>query len=224
MQLARQHGWATRAINLPGHDGKANPSSVTSIHDYVEFVEGVVSSSDPVIIIGHSVGGLIAQAVASRCPKQVKGLVLVNSGMPRYIRPITLKALGYALQWQHLKPILLGRNLMPSPAVQRNVLLQTLDAESYSSVRDRFIGASGWIALGTLTTSYPIHRQHLRCPVQVVASMCDQFIPPSSQRRLAAKLRASIYHVPGAGHFPMLEDNWSVTCNMILNRVGGFVG
>ncbi len=53
----------------------------TSIDAYAEELHGQLSSSEkgPCVLIGHSMGGYIALAMAEKYPERVKGMVLFNS-------------------------------------------------------------------------------------------------------------------------------------------------
>lgn len=53
----------------------------TSIEAYADELHGQLSSSErgPCVLIGHSMGGYIALAVAEKYPDRVKGMVLFNS-------------------------------------------------------------------------------------------------------------------------------------------------
>jgi pimeloyl-ACP methyl ester carboxylesterase len=68
------------AIDLPGH-GESDPPAGDSIEDYAATVADFLIALDcgPAIVIGHSLGGSIAIALAARHPALVQGLVLIAS-------------------------------------------------------------------------------------------------------------------------------------------------
>jgi pimeloyl-ACP methyl ester carboxylesterase len=90
---ARRH---VIAVDLPGfaHSGKlAQYSSAAYAHFVCAFLDAL--GCDQVDILGHSMGGQIAIAVASANPERVRRLVLVaSSGLPRtepgYVTPISM--------------------------------------------------------------------------------------------------------------------------------------
>ncbi|OGO60515.1 MAG: hypothetical protein A2Z36_00770 [Chloroflexi bacterium RBG_19FT_COMBO_48_23] len=80
------------AISLPGHpEGKP----CTSIDGYAEWLHRYVQEkgySQPVLV-GHSMGGAVAQAYALTYPKDLKALILVGTGARLRVRPDFLKLL-----------------------------------------------------------------------------------------------------------------------------------
>jgi len=80
------------AISLPGHtQGK----HCTSIDDYVEWLHRYVQGkgySQPVLV-GHSMGGAVAQMYALKYPADIKGLILVGTGARLRVRPDFLRLL-----------------------------------------------------------------------------------------------------------------------------------
>ena len=68
------------AIDLPGH-GKSDPIPRASVEEYAETVAMFLEAlgSGPVLVVGHSLGGAIAIALAAQRPHAVTGLVLLAS-------------------------------------------------------------------------------------------------------------------------------------------------
>ena len=63
------------ALNLPGH-AAGGATAWRSLTDYAAAVaEAVRRSPEPPVLVGHSLGGLVAQIAAARAP--VAGLVLM---------------------------------------------------------------------------------------------------------------------------------------------------
>lgn len=159
------------------------------------------------IIFGHSMGGLVAQAVATRVP--VPQVVLVCSAAPRGISNLTKPVIKRMASY--IRPIILGDEFCPSDQHLRelvfNKCLYRLEgyAAGYSSgtlVRQAILGA--------------VRVPKLSCPCLVVAGTEDRMLPRSIQERLAKKHDASIVIGP-YGHMPMLEDNDDTLIKLIIN-------
>jgi len=68
------------AVDLPGH-GESDPRPGVSVEEYAAVVAEFLIALEcgPVVVIGHSLGGAIALALAARHPALVRGLVLIAS-------------------------------------------------------------------------------------------------------------------------------------------------
>jgi pimeloyl-ACP methyl ester carboxylesterase len=66
--------------DLPGMGRTPAPGTITSNDDVVDLLLGLVAGTvgqKPFLVIGHSYGGYLARAVASRRPEQAVGLALI---------------------------------------------------------------------------------------------------------------------------------------------------
>jgi len=72
--------WHMFALDLRGH-GKSDRAETYKIHDYVPDVASVINNSvkDPVVLFGHSLGGMIGILVAARYPELIKALIIGDS-------------------------------------------------------------------------------------------------------------------------------------------------
>ena len=76
----RAQGWKPHGIDLPGN-GWGNPGPA-SLAAYVDHVCAVLNDiGEPVVLVGHSGGGLIATAVAERMPERIVCLVYLAGMM-----------------------------------------------------------------------------------------------------------------------------------------------
>lgn len=71
------------AIDLPGH-GQSDHRSPDAHYHFLDWVDDVVQllpllSEHPIMIIGHSMGGMIATAVAASFPELVSHVILIDS-------------------------------------------------------------------------------------------------------------------------------------------------
>ena len=78
--LARDH--RVVLVELPGH-GLAPMATPFTLEQATLALDRAIAeqSHDPVVLVGHSVGGLVAAAEALRSPSRVRGLVLVESAL-----------------------------------------------------------------------------------------------------------------------------------------------
>ncbi len=82
--LLEAAGYRVIALDLPGMGGdrKIAAADVT-LADWGEYVAGVVCGVDgPVILAGHSRGGLVIGEAAERIPERIGGLIYVTAMIP----------------------------------------------------------------------------------------------------------------------------------------------
>ena len=72
--------WHTYALDLRGNGRSGWVAEHYRLEDFTEdTVEFVRQLNAPAVLIGHSIGGVIALMVASRCPEKVKALIIEDS-------------------------------------------------------------------------------------------------------------------------------------------------
>jgi pimeloyl-ACP methyl ester carboxylesterase len=72
------------APDLPGHGDDRTPASAVTLQSYAESVCEIASAQpEPVILAGHSMGGVVITEAAERCPEQVAALAYVCAFLPR---------------------------------------------------------------------------------------------------------------------------------------------
>lgn len=69
--------WEIHAVDLRGH-GESDPATGYRVEDYVRDVVDILPriTSGPVVMVGHSLGAMVAACTAARTPERVRALVL----------------------------------------------------------------------------------------------------------------------------------------------------
>jgi len=80
-------------LDLPGHYVAGRGKR--SISEYVEYIKNFCDRKGlrNVVIIGHSMGGAIAQAFTLKHPEYVKAIVLVSTGAKLRVAPVIFEAI-----------------------------------------------------------------------------------------------------------------------------------
>ena len=95
--LARDH--RVVFVELPGHGEARMPAPLTLEEAALQLDRAIAEQGDaPVVLVGHSVGGLVAAAEALHAPQRVRALVLVESALRPQIGPDDLDALMRSLE------------------------------------------------------------------------------------------------------------------------------
>lgn len=166
----------------------------------------------PVIAVGYSMGGPIAQLLWHRHPRHVRGLVLCATGRNFRGRP-TERAAFTMLAGATAVVRITPRRFWES--FRERVAGSRFDADTPQGrwARDQFLRSDGRMlleageALGRFSSHEWVH--HVDVPSAIVLTERDQLVPPSRQHRLA---RA----IPGATIHPVDGDH--VVCSMDPDR------
>jgi pimeloyl-ACP methyl ester carboxylesterase len=77
-------GHSVETFDLPGMGDDHTSASEVSLDSYAGRVcEVLAASSEPAIVVGHSMGGIVATQAAARCPARVAALVYVAAFLPK---------------------------------------------------------------------------------------------------------------------------------------------
>lgn len=82
--LLRSRGHDVLAPDLPGHGADTTEVAGQSLEAYTRRIADVVrEGGDDVVLVGHSLGGLVISAVAEALPERVRRLVYLTGFLPR---------------------------------------------------------------------------------------------------------------------------------------------
>jgi len=86
------HGFSVVAVDLPGH-GRSRGDALTSVEAMADWLNRVLDATKvgQAILIGHSMGSLVALEAAARCHERVKGLAMVGTAYPMRVSPALLE-------------------------------------------------------------------------------------------------------------------------------------
>lgn len=71
-------------VNLPAHGIDLTPANKATLADYVRTVSDVVNqSAGKVILVGHSMAGIVISQVAENIPQKIEKLIYVSAYLPR---------------------------------------------------------------------------------------------------------------------------------------------
>ena len=69
--------------DLPGHGDNHHPFSQISLSTYVDFVSHLLENlSQPAILVGHSMAGIIISQVAEKMPERIAKLIYIAAFLP----------------------------------------------------------------------------------------------------------------------------------------------
>jgi len=219
-ELARASERPCYAIDLPGF-GRSHLPSRPRFSAYADDVVQVLTSLGvrDCTLVGHSLGGGVAAAVAERDPDRVASLVL---SAPTGFGALRLAELGSLPVIRHCAVAVLPRLLRNGPALNAGYhafvttpagpgpadeLKERLQTESHR------VGPGLDAALKALAAAArsprAFHRRRLgyRGPVSVLWGDRDGLVPVAHADAVKASLPAAVLHIwQGMGHHPQREQ------------------
>lgn len=201
-----ERGYPTFALNLRGHCGSRPVPDIgqVSINEYVEDAREVARHLGRPIVIGHSMGGLLAQKLAES--DGVRAAVLMCAAPPRGISLFSWRLASRQLA--HLSEMLRSRPLVGTRSDYDALVFNRVPEPDRDMLFSRFVTESGRagreLSIGTLK----VDQRKVHCPMLVIACSDDRFVVPRIARRLARKYGAPYWEYAGHGHFPQYEPGW----------------
>ena len=190
-------------VDLAGH-GKSPGKGHTSIGDYAIEVVALMNalSIDSARIIGHSMGGAIAQGLALEHADRVSGLVLIATGARLRVNPQLIKSVvnDREATIENLNRWMWSKN---APAQTREQSLKIMRQMEPEVIAGDFLACDRFDIRERLGD--------IDCPTLIVAGENDKMTPVGLSQELADRIAASeLMIVPGGSHMTMLEDSETV--------------
>ena len=207
-------GLEVLAPDLRGHgaDEPTDAVSGVSMADYAADIARLCAAApEPPVLLGHSMGGLVAQLAARRT--SLKALVLLAPSPPWGVGATSLEEAATAFGVQMLGPFASGalppeRGLMRAysldrmPPAEREAAVARLRPESAQAVRETL----NWWLDPFMTTS--VGPGTLGIPVLVISGEGDVVHSPGTARAVADRLGATFKAMPGMSHWLVGEPGW----------------
>lgn len=201
------HGYSVLAFDLPGHGRSAGPAlaDIPAMADWLLRALAIVGAPQAVIV-GHSMGSLIALEAAGQQPHAVRGIGLVGTAFPMKVSDVLLQAarddeqqaFDMINRWSHAR--LVHRPGTPGPGFSVYVQNLRLMQRQAPGVLLNDFSACNTYADGMTRA------QTLRCPALFVLGGRDAMTPPRAARELTRAMTTStVVEIPGCGHAVMTE-------------------
>ncbi len=201
------HGHAVLAFDLPGHGRSAGPPA-DSVPAAAQWLLDALAAAGAgrVVLVGHSMGALIALDAAARMPDRAAALVMLGAAFPMKVSPALLaaarddepKALAMINAWSHSRLVhrpgapgpgfsVINQNLALMGRQARGVLLNDFAAcDAYADGLERAAAVT--------------------CPTLFVCGRRDAMTPPKAARALIGRIAGSkVVEIDDCGHAMMAE-------------------
>lgn len=217
LPMLAARGYAAHAVSYRGHAPNPPMADIgrQSLSAFVDDAAAAAGTLGKPVVIGHSMGGLVALLLAAR--GLVSAAVLVSSAPPRGIPAITPKLISRMPRY--LPSMLLSRPFMMSDRDIDELALNRLPAAQRAGVRARFTPDSGRAVRQMALGVFAVKREDVGIPLFVMGADDDQFIPSSVARSIAKKFSAPLHIAPGHGHFLFGEPGWEAHASLMLDWI-----
>jgi 3-oxoadipate enol-lactonase len=213
-------GWHAAAPDLRGHGASSKPAA-ESAYSFEILADDVLRLTDvlgwdTVVMLGHSMGGMIAQFAALAAPARLAGLILMDTthGPLDNLDPGLIEAAVSIVRTQGIDALadIMAEQEGPliTPAHRRLVREQP----GYAEFNDRKLRATSPGLYAAMAPRFPAAADRLdslrqlpaTLPVLVIVGEQDQPFLGPSERMAATVGRGSLAIIPDAGHCPQFEN------------------
>ncbi len=209
------------AMDVRGHGESAwSPDGAYQYRDQAGDLAALVDrlEFDRFVLIGTSMGGIIAMAYAAQNPERLRGLVIndigpeVEAGSQRITglvgsRPADFASLDEAMEYRRqISPITAGRPIEDQRETALGVLRQAPDGRWAWKLDPAYIEQRVTRGAPPRPALWPA-LQALPCPTLVVWGTDSDVLSEAQARRMVEALpKGELVAVPGVGHAPTLVE------------------
>ncbi|HQR19615.1 MAG TPA: alpha/beta hydrolase [Burkholderiaceae bacterium] len=209
------HGYSVLALDLPGHMRSEGPA-LTSVEATADRVtQGLTAGrAQRLLLVGHSMGSLLALEVARRLPERVAGVALVATAFPMRVSDTLLAAtradpsaaLDMINVWSHSAAMAAFERKPSNPGPGFSNVWQNLRLMQRIARRDGpEVLVTDFAACNAYAGGIEAARA-LRCPALFVLGDQDVMTPPkAAQSLIDATPDSTVVRVAGGGHSLMSE-------------------
>lgn len=207
-------GYNVTVVKLPGHGDETTPAYQVSFQAYVDEAKKAINSySEPVILIGHSLGGAVITQTAAEVPQKIKKLIYVAGFIPQNGKSV----LDYSqMDTASLLPasLKLSDDQTLAGIVNPEVNLPKIFAQDATDVQKQFLvskyKAEPTIPLGT-PLNYKTEDYNAGGKKYYIFTTADNTITYSFQQKMAKEAGITNTYTINSGHSPFISKSDELT-------------
>ncbi|MFN3722133.1 MAG: 3-oxoadipate enol-lactonase [Paracoccaceae bacterium] len=219
--VARLPGHRILRLDMRGHGASDVPQGPYAMGALIHDVERVMAQAGmrDAVVVGLSIGGMIAQGLAVKRLDLVRAVVLSN----------TAARIGIAAQWQARIDAVRagGLEAIADATLERWFGRRWRDLPELTQMRAMLLATppEGWMgaAAAIAGTDFYTPTAGLTLPTLAIAGINDGSTPPDLVKETADLIRGSRFAlIRGAGHLPMVEqpDAYTALLRDFLESIG----
>ncbi len=205
LPLLTQAGHTVLVPDLPAHGQDKTPFAKVTLTDYVNCIGALLATCDePVILVGHSMAGMVISQVAENFPEKINRLVYLAAFLPQSGESLlSIAKLQKPTKLTAAMRIVTEENAIyfPSEAMYLFAYQRTL-AQEYAAIAPLLCVEpfQPWIEPVTLTA-----QRYGRIPRVYIMCKDDNAVHLSSQQRMLAQISCEVWQ-QDCDHSPFYSD------------------
>jgi pimeloyl-ACP methyl ester carboxylesterase len=196
-------GHSVVALDLPGHGQVSAGPQFPTADDYFSHVAGVVENcGEPVVLVGHSMGGMVITGAAERAPDHISRLVYLTAFLIPSGESMQTNGAVNSLVATHIVPDADGRAVTFKPEGLRETFYNDCAEDDVALAKRRIVPQS-FAPITTPVVWSPdrygrLPRSYIECTLDMAISIADQ-------RRMVARMPCDDVVTLESGHSPFFS-------------------
>ncbi len=218
-------GYGVLTPDLPGHGGQASAVQGVSMSAYADAIVGLCADlPERPVLLGHSLGGLVAQLAATRTP--VAGLVLLAPSPPWGVAAASPEEALTAMSLHALGPYW-SQAIEPDRFSAGRYLFDRLDEAARATALERLTPESGRALFETLNwwldpfATTLVRAADVAAPALGLAGGRDLIHPPATVEAAVGRLGGETRVFPDMGHWLIGEPGFEAVAETGLEWLSG---
>lgn len=192
-------------VELPGHGSDKTPPHQLSLDVYTDKVIDAISKADSnVILVGHSMGGMVITQVAEKIPSKVRKLVYIGAFLPASGQALT--DLAFSDPDSKLGPLLIPSADQLTLDVKRDSLTYLFISDGSKADKQRVLDNYRAEPAVPFTGKLTLTRENFGAVEKVyIKTLQDIVISPGLQDRMIAGAGIKAIYAVNTSHSPFLS-------------------
>jgi pimeloyl-ACP methyl ester carboxylesterase len=205
------HGFGVLALDLPGH-GRSKGPALASVEAMANWLLAVLDAAgvEKALLVGHSMGSLVALEASQRAPQRVSALALLGATYPMKVSDALLdtsrsdeqSAIDMVNIWSHSS--MAQKPSCPAPGFYVMGGARRL-MQRMSQINPEHLFHTDFTACNAYANGQAA-AEAVRCPALFIVGSKDMMTPPRSTKLLTSAIRHGRIVSVDAGHSLMAEQ------------------